>query len=52
MSKYEFYKKLLGNVTLFRVIPDVTWIQPNLRWVQVTAIVTLEKLHIFYNLDF
>ena len=27
-SKYEFYNKLLGGVTLFRVIPGVTWTQP------------------------
>ena len=26
-SKYEFYNKLLGDVILLRVIPDVTWIQ-------------------------
>ena len=24
-SKYEFYKKLLGDVTLFRVTLGVTW---------------------------
>ena len=23
--KYEFYNKLLDNVTLFRIIPSVTW---------------------------
>ena len=27
-SKYEFYNKLLGGVTLLRVIPGVTWTQP------------------------
>ena len=27
-SKYEFYNKLLGGVTLLRIIPDVTWTQP------------------------
>ena len=27
-SKYEFYNKKLGGVTLFRVIPGVTWTQP------------------------
>ena len=27
-SKYEFYNKLLGGVILFRITPDVTWIQP------------------------
>ena len=27
-SKYEFYKKLLGGVTLLEVISGVTWIQP------------------------
>ena len=27
-SKYEWYNKLLGGVTLFRVTPGVTWIQP------------------------
>ena len=27
-SKYEFYTKKLGGVTLFRVIPGVTWTQP------------------------
>ena len=27
-SKYEFYNKLLGDVILFRVTPDVTWTQP------------------------
>ena len=26
-SKYEFYNKLLGSVTLFRVILGVTWTQ-------------------------
>ena len=25
LSKYEFNNKLLGGVTLLRVIPDVTW---------------------------
>ena len=24
-SKYEFYNKLLGGVTLLRVTPNVTW---------------------------
>ena len=27
-SKYEFYNKLLGGVTLLRVIPGVTLTQP------------------------
>ena len=27
-SKYEFNNKLLSSVTLFRVIPSITWIQP------------------------
>ena len=27
-SKYEFYYKLLGGLTLLRVTPGVTWIQP------------------------
>ena len=26
-SKYEFYNKLFGGVTLLRVTPDVTWTQ-------------------------
>ena len=26
-SKYEFYNKLLGGVTLLRVTPDVIWTQ-------------------------
>ena len=26
-SKYEFYKKLFSDITLFRVTPDVTWTQ-------------------------
>ena len=26
-SKYEFYNKLLGGVTLLRITPGVTWIQ-------------------------
>ena len=30
-SKYKFYNKLLCDVTLLRVIPGVTWTQPNLR---------------------
>ena len=28
--KYEFNNKLLGCVTLFRVIPGVTWTQSNI----------------------
>ena len=28
-SKYEFYNKILGGVTLFRVTPGVRWTQPN-----------------------
>ena len=28
-SKYEFYNKILGGVTLFRVTPGVCWTQPN-----------------------
>ena len=28
--KYEFNNKLLGGVTLFRVIPGVTWTQSNI----------------------
>ena len=27
-SKYEFYNKLLGGVTLLRVTQSVTWTQP------------------------
>ena len=27
-SKYEFYNKLLGDVTLLRVTPGATWTQP------------------------
>ena len=27
-SKYKFYNKLLGGVTLFRITPGVTWTQP------------------------
>ena len=27
-SKYEFYNKLLGSVTLFKVTLGVTWTQP------------------------
>ena len=27
-SKYEFYNKLLGGVTLVRVISGITWTQP------------------------
>ena len=30
-SKYEFYNKLLGSVTLLKITPGVTWTQPNLR---------------------
>ena len=26
-SKYKFYNKLLGDVTLLKVTPGVTWIQ-------------------------
>ena len=26
-SKYEFYSKLLGSITLLRVTPSVTWTQ-------------------------
>ena len=28
-SKYEFYKKLLGGVTLLEVTSGVTWTQPS-----------------------
>ena len=28
ISKYEFYNKLLGGVTLLRVTPGITWTQP------------------------
>ena len=27
-SKYKFYNKLLGDITLLRVTPSVTWTQP------------------------
>ena len=27
-SKYKFYKKLLGGVTLLEITPCVTWTQP------------------------
>ena len=27
-SRYEFYNKLLGSVTLFKVTLGVTWTQP------------------------
>ena len=27
-SKYKFYNKLLGGVTLLRITPGVTWTQP------------------------
>ena len=29
-SKYEFYKKLLGGVTLLEVTSGVTWTQPSI----------------------
>ena len=29
-TKYEFNNKLLGGVTIFRVILGVNWIQPNI----------------------
>ena len=28
-SKYEFYNKLLGDVILLRITPNVTWTQPH-----------------------
>ena len=28
LSKYEFYNKLLSDVTFFRIISGVTWTQP------------------------
>ena len=28
-SKYEFYNKLLGGVTLLKVTPYVTWTKPH-----------------------
>ena len=28
LSKYEFNSKLLGDVTLFRIISGVTWTKP------------------------
>ena len=27
-SKYEFYNKLFGGVTLLKIIPSVIWTQP------------------------
>ena len=42
-SKYEFYNKLLGGITLLRVTPGVTWTQliyiyTHMGWVQVTLL--------------
>ena len=28
VSKYEFYNKLLDGVMLFKIIPGITWTQP------------------------
>ena len=30
-SKYEFYNKLLGGVTLFRITLGITWTQPYIK---------------------
>ena len=50
-SKYEFYNKLLGDVTLLRITSGVTWTQLifiyiyiYMGWVQVTSCVTLSNI--------
>ena len=40
-SKYKFYNKLLGDVTLLRVTPSVTWTQPIYIYIYII---------LFYNL--
>ena len=35
-SKYEFYNKLLGGITLLRVTPYVTW----------------QEIHVFWTVDY
>ena len=54
-SKYEFYNKLLGGVTLLRIIPDVTWIQPIYIYIYINTYThTYIRTRIYYmrNLDF
>ena len=45
-SKYEFYYKLLGGITLLRVTLGVIWTQP------MCIYIILTKLHIFYTVNF
>ena len=52
-SKCEFNNKLLGGVTFFRVILDVTWTQPYISEFDVNfgkSIVRLYYLYIFFML--
>ena len=46
-SKYEFYNKLLGGVTLLRVTPGVTWTQLIAWW--CTKIVSELIVHTHAN---
>ena len=53
-SKYEIYNRLLGDVTLLRVIPSVTWTQLYIyiygeRKIYVIFVITLLELHPFFN---
>ena len=45
-SKYEFYKKLLSDVTLLRVTPYVTWTQPYIYKILVIYIILGLKFQI------
>ena len=46
-SKYEFYNKLLGSVTLLRVTLSVTWIQPHTYTYTYTHTHTHTHTHIY-----
>ena len=47
-SNFEFYKKLLGGITLLRAISSVTWTQPLL----ITSLKLKLKRNVMFNKNF
>ena len=53
-SKYEFYNKLLGGVTLLRVTPCITWTQSIYIYIYIYVRAlkcSLSKSHYYINLE-
>ena len=48
-SKYEFNNKLLGGITLLKVISSVTWTQPIYMPLCIVLIINIHKYRFYYS---